>query len=296
MKDKKYFCVNVNQYVGHHNFYVYKPASLNNPQNDSVMFIIGSFMQYASAFDSVKNCLIFWPVFYKVPEKLSHYNAVVVCDNPHLQYCKFYQENNIIYLPPVDDIDLFNGAYIAKTAKIGKNATIFPGAYIGGEVTIGDNVYIGSGVKLVGEIRIGNNVVIRENSVVGADGLSTDRDEDGKAVTMPQFGGVILEDDVQVGANTVIGRGAIDNTVIHKGCKIDNCCFISHNVHLGADTFVVGESIMFGSSTTGVQAYISGNATIREGIHIGNKAVVGMGAVVTRTVPDGMVVKGNPAK
>lgn len=93
--------------------------------------------------------------------------------------------------------------------------------------------------NFLGEAHVGNNVVIRENTVIGADGLTTDRDENGKALTIPQFGGVILEDDVQIGALTVIERGAIDNTTIKKGSKIDNSCFISHNVTIEEDAFLV---------------------------------------------------------
>lgn len=191
---------------------------------------------------------------------------------------------------------MVNGAFIANGAKIGQNCRIFPGAYIGSEVVMGDNVYVGTGAKLVGEVHIGNNVVIRENTVIGADGLSTDRDENGRALTMPQFGSVVLEDDVQIGALTVIGRGAIDSTVIRRGSKIDNSCFISHNVQIGEDAFVVGETIMFGSSSLGDQGFISGNSTIRDGRHVGKKAKVGMGSVVTKDVADGMIVKGNPAR
>ena len=161
---------------------------------------------------------------------------------------------------------------------------------------MGDNCYVGTGARLVGEIHMGSAVIIRENAVIGADGLSTDRDEYGRALTMPQFGGVVLEDNVQIGALTVIARGAIDNTVLKCGTKVDNSVFISHNVILGEDTFVVGETIMFGSSSTGKQAFISGNSTIRDGRHIGEKSVVGMGSVVVRDVEDGAVVKGNPAK
>lgn len=191
---------------------------------------------------------------------------------------------------------MVDSAFIADGAVIGERVVIMPGAYIGGEAQIGNDVYIGAGVKIVGEAIIGNRVVIRENTVIGADGLSTDRDEDGRAATMPQFGSVILEDDVQVGANTVIARGAIDSTVIGKGSKIDNQCFISHNVKMGEDTFVVGETIMFGSSSTGKRAYISGNSTIRNGIHVGEQALVGMGSVVVKNVEDRSVVKGNPAR
>lgn len=293
---KTYFHVNVGKYFPELDFEVVRSASLNNPKDNAVMFVTEKYIDKANVFYSVNHCLIYWPDTIDVPEGVAEKHAVYKCENPHLNYCKFFAENNITYYPPIEEYDVINGAYVAKTAKIGQNFKIFPGAYIGGEVEIGDNVYIGSGVKLVGEIYIGNNVVIRENAVLGADGFTSDRDEKGKAVTMPQFGCIILEDDVQVGANTVICRGAIDDTTIHRGSKISNGCQISHNVQLGADTFIVGESYMCGSSSTGEQVFISGNSTIRNGIHIGDHSIVGMGSVVVKPVADGAIIKGNPAK
>lgn len=293
---KKYFRVNVRKYVPNKDFEVVRPASLNNPKDHAVMFISADYMDYVDAFRKCKECLVFWPADKMVPHDLLALHAICIVENTRNGYCGFFRDNNITYYPPVEEFEVVNGAYIAKTAKVGNNCRILPGAYIGGEVEIGDNCYIGLGTKLVGEVHIGNNVVIRENSVIGADGLSTDRDEKGRALTMPQFGGVIIEDDVQIGALTVIGRGAIDNTILKRGSKVDNSTFISHNVILGEDTFVVGESIMFGSSSTGKQVLISGNSTIRNGRHIGNKAVIGMGSVVVKNVEDGAVVKGNPAK
>lgn len=293
---KEYFRVNVSKYVAGKDFDVVRPASLNNPKDNAVMFIGEQYIAQADIFRECKNCLIFWPENIEVPSNFEGNHAIVMCQKPRREYCRFFQENAITYYPPVEEFEVVNGAYIAKSAKVGRNCTILPGVYIGGEAEIGDNCYIGLGTKLVGEVHIGNNVIIRENSVIGADGLSTDRDENGKALTMPQFGGVIIEDNVQIGALTVIGRGAIDNTVLHRGSKVDNSSFISHNVVLGEDTFVVGESIMFGSSATGRQVLISGNSTIRDGRHIGDKAVIGMGSVVTKNVEDGAVVKGNPAK
>lgn len=293
---KKYFEINVGEYVADKKFSIYRPASLNNPKSNAVMFIMAEYMKYQEVFYNVKECLIFWPKEQVVPVGILENHAVVKCENPHLQYCKFFQENNLTYLPPRENGRMENGAFIADSSVIGKNTVIMPGAYVGGEVVIGDNVYIGAGTKLVGEVYIADGVIIRENSVIGADGLSTDRDENGRAVTMPQFGGVILEENVQIGANTVVARGAIDNTIIRRGSKIDNQCFVSHNVIVGEDTFVVGETIMFGSSSTGNKAYLSGNSTIRNGIHIGDNALVGMGAVVVKNVENGKIVKGNPAR
>ena len=293
---KEYFKVNVSKYVSGYDFDVVRPASLDVPKDNAVMFVSAGYMDRVDAFRKCNNCLIFWPNDQVVPDDLLRRHAVCVVDNPRHGYCGFFRENGITYYPPFEDVELINGAFIAKTARIGKNCIIMPGAYIGGEVELGNNCYIGTGARLVGEIHVGNNVVIRENSVLGADGLSTDRDIEGKALTMPQFGGVILEDDVKIGALTIIARGAIDNTIIKKGVKVDNSAFISHNVVLGEDTFVVGETIMFGSSSTGKQAFVSGNSTIRDGRHIGDKSIVGMGSVVVKNVEDGAIVKGNPAK
>ncbi|OUO25467.1 UDP-3-O-(3-hydroxymyristoyl)glucosamine N-acyltransferase [Eubacterium sp. An3] len=293
---KEYFKINASRYVEDKAFDVLRPASLSIPKDNAVMFIIESRINEAAVFMKCENCLIFWPKDVDTPGGLEARHAVCKVENPHREYCRFFYDNKITYLPPVEDYEVINGAYICKGAKIGENCRILPGAYISGETEIGDNVYIGSGARLIGEIHVGNNVVIKENTVIGADGLSTDRDESGKALTMPQFGGVVLEDDVQIGALTVIARGAIDNTTIKRGSKVDNSSFISHNVIIGEDTFVVGETIMFGSSSTGDKAYISGNATVRDGRHIGSGAIVGMGAVVVKNVSDGCVVKGNPAK
>lgn len=293
---KEYFNVKVSKYIEGSELEIVRPASLNNPKDNAVMFITKGHIAEADAFLKCKDCLVFWPKDVEVPENIKERHAVVPCASPHNSYCRFFAENGITYLQPIDDYNLVGGAYIAKTASIGEDCTIFPGVYIGGEVTIGDHVYIGSGVKLVGEVHIGNNVVIRENTVLGADGLSTDRDENGAAITMPQFGSIVIGDDVQIGANTTIARGAIDETRIKRGAKIDSCTFISHNVTVGEDSFVVGETIMFGSSSVGERALISGNSTLMNMVHIGDGSIVGAGAVVTKSVEAGRIVKGNPAK
>ena len=295
MTDPVYFRIDASQYVPGKDFPILRPASLNHPKDNAVMFIIADYLSHADAFLKCSSCLVFWPDTEPVPEALKERHAVVPSHNPKNAYCAFFRDNGITYDPPVEEFDIIGGAYIAKTASIGKNCRILPGAYIGGQVEMGDDCYIGSGARLVGEIHMGNRITIRENTVIGADGLSTDRDEDGSALTMPQFGSVIIEDDVKIGALTVIARGAIDQTILRRGVKIDNSTFISHNVVLGEDTFVVGETIMFGSSSTGKQVFISGNSTIRDGRRIEDGARIGMGSVVTKNVEPHSVVKGNPA-
>ena len=293
---KEYFRVNVSKYIPGKDFDVVRPASLNNPKDNAVMFVTDKYGKDDAALMKCNNCLVFFSDKLAVPNTIQERHAVVICSKAQNAYCMFFRENGITYYPDIEDFVVVNGAYIAKTARIGDKCIILPGAYVGGNISIGSNCYIGSGARLVGDVTVGNNVIIRENTVIGADGLSTNRDQNGKGLTVPQFGGIVIEDDVQIGALTVIARGAIDDTVIKRGSKIDNSVFISHNVVLGEDTFVVGETIMFGSSSTGNQAFISGNSTIRDGRHIGTKSIVGMGAVVVKDVEDGGLVKGNPAK
>lgn len=293
---KEYFRVNVSKYDKGKNFDVVRPASLNHPKDNAVMFIMEKKIEQAKAFEKVSDCLIFWPSSCLIPDKLTERHAVVQCEKPHNEYCRFFKDNDITYLPQKEQMHYIDGAWIAVDAQIGTGTMIFPGAYISGECRIGNHVYIGSGVKLVGEVEIGDNVVIRENTVIGADGLTTDRDADGRAITMPQFGKVVLEDGVQIGANVTIARGAIDETRICRGAKIDSGAFISHNVQIDEDSFVVGEAMMFGSSSVGRRCLISGNSTIMNMVHIGDESIVGAGAVVTKSVPEKTIVKGNPAR
>ena len=294
---QSYFSVNVSKYDEKKCYDIVRPASLNAPKNNAVMFVTEKYIHQADVLNCVNECLVFWPdSVAEIPAELAEKHAIVKCSNPHNAFCEFFRDNKITNIPAPEEMRTVNGAWISHNAVLGENVTVMPGAYVGAGCRVGDNVYIGTGTKLLGDVLIGNNVLIRENTVIGADGLTTDRDAQGKAITMPQFGEIVIEDDVQIGAGVIIARGAIDRTQICRGAKIDNGVFVSHNVYIGEDTFVVGETIFFGSSSTGKRCLISGNATIMNCVHIGDDAVVGAGAVVVKPVQAGSVVKGNPAK
>lgn len=291
-----YFRVNVSTYDSSKEFVVTRPASMNNPKDHSVMFIQKKYLSNASKFAAVFDCLIFWPDGVEVPVDISSKHAVCICKDPHIEFCRFFKDHGITnYVQPGEIVE--RDHYITcGNVEIGEGTKVFPYVYINGNVTIGKNCYIGAGTKIIGNVYIGDDVLIRENAVIGADGLTTDRDENGEAVTMPQFGGVIIEDNVQIGASVVIERGAIDNTVIKSGCKLDNACFVAHNNTIGNNVFMVGESSTFGSVTIGDNTLISGNASIRQGLSVGKNCIVGVGSIVTRSVKDKTTVMGNPAK
>ena len=293
---KEFFCIDASKYDETKQFHVVRPASLSNPQDNAVMFVTEGFLKYWEAVLTVKECIVIWPENHPVPEELAKRHAVILSKEPRYGFAKFFYENHVTNNAMPKPYQVKNGAMICEGAEIGEGTIIFPGAYVDGDVKIGKNCYIASGVRIVGNVQIGDDCIIRENSVIGSDGLTTRRDEEGKIITIPQFGGVVIENNVQIGANSVVCKGAIDNTIIGSGSRIDNCSFISHNVRMGRDTIVVGEVLMMGSSSTGERAYLSGNVVVRDGVSIGEDAFVGMGAVVTKNVPAGVTVKGNPAR
>lgn len=293
---KEYFSIEASRYDATKSFRVVRPASILNPKDHAVMFVTEGFLKYWEAALTVEECIVIWPENHPVPAELSGKHAVILSKEPRFGFAHFFYENHVTYNTAPKPYQVKNGAVFCEGAEVGEGTVVFPGAYVDGDVKIGKNCYIASGVRLVGSVCIGDDCVIRENTVIGSDGLTTRRNEEGKVLTIPQFGGVVIEDNVQIGANSVVCKGAIDNTVIGSGSRIDNCSFISHNVRMGKDTIVVGEVLMMGSSSTGERAYLSGNSVIRDGVSVGEDAFVGMGSVVTKDVPAGVTVKGNPAR
>lgn len=295
-KLKEFFCIDASKYDKTKQFNVVRPTSILNPKSNGVMFITEGFMKYWKSVLTVDQCIVIWPENHPVPEEVAKRHAVILSEEPRYGFAKFFHENNVTYNTMPKPYQVKDGAMICDGAEIGEGTIIFPGVYVNGDVKIGKNCYIASGVRIVGDVQIGDDCIIRENTVIGSDGLTTRRNEKGKIITIPQFGGVVIEDNVQIGANSVVCKGAIDNTIIGSGSRIDNCSFISHNVRMGRDTIIVGEVLMMGSSSTGDRAYLSGNVVVRDGVSIGEDAFVGMGSVVTKDVPAGVTVKGSPAR
>jgi len=160
---------------------------------------------------------------------------------------------------------------------------------------IGAGSVIHSGVHMYDGVRIGRNVMIHSGCVIGSDGFGFERNEAGKWVKFPHIGGVVIEDDVEICALTHVARGALWDTVIGQGTKIDAQCHIGHNVIIGQDCVICAQA-MVGCSSVGHGVWIAPGAILRNKIHIGNGALVGMGSVVTRDVPDKMTVMGVPAR
>jgi len=180
-------------------------------------------------------------------------------------------------------------AVIESPVSIGPNCTLGK-CTIGSNVVIKGNVYIGDGTI------VGNNVLIHPGAVIGADGFGYSREDNGTLIKFPHIGGVLIEDDVEIGANTCVDRGALGNTKILRGAKIDNLVHVAHNVVVGRNVTVIANAMLGGSVTIGDNSWISPSATIRDTIKIGERCTVGMASLVTKDIPNGQTVAGSPAR
>jgi UDP-3-O-[3-hydroxymyristoyl] glucosamine N-acyltransferase len=195
-----------------------------------------------------------------------------------------------------DDPEVYTkNSYIAPSAKIGKNVRIGVGCVIEGNVVIGDNTEIHHNVVIRNKTRIGANCTIHSGTVIGEYGFGYVKNEQNEKTMLRHYGGVVIEDDVHIGDNCVIIRGAIDDTIIHKGVKMNTMVHIAHNDEIGANTLITSPCHVCGSVTIGENCHIAG-ATIRNQRTVGANVTVGLGAVVVKDVEDGLTVVGNPAK
>lgn len=193
--------------------------------------------------------------------------------------------------------DVAVGAYtiIEDNAEIGSNTIIYGGSYIGHHSKIGGGALIYPHVSIREMTEIGNRVVIHSGAVIGSDGFGFATVK-GVQEKIPQIGSVLIEDDVEIGANVTIDRARFDKTIIAKGTKIDNLVQIAHNVVVGENCIIVAQSGVSGSTTLGKRVILAGQAGIVGHITIGDGVVVAAQAGVTKSVPPKTKVSGYPAK
>lgn len=202
---------------------------------------------------------------------------------------------------------------ISKTAKIGKNVFIGDFVHIGDHVVVGDNTKIYHNVTIHDNVKIGNECIIFSGvvlmdfcivgnkctlcagCVIGADGFGFAPIKDGHYIKVPQTGNVIIEDDVEIGANTTIDRATMGSTVIKKGTKLDNLVQIAHNCEVGPHTVIAGQTGVSGSTKIGANCLIGGQVGIAGHITIGNNSMLGAQSGIISSVPEGSQMMGSPA-
>ena len=187
-------------------------------------------------------------------------------------------------------------AYIGKKARVGDYTKIYENVYVGDGVTIGAHCIIYPGVRIYPGMQIGNNVIIHSNAVIGADGFGFAPLEDGTGKKIEHTGNVIIEDDVEIGANTTIDKSQMGSTIIHRGVKIDNLCMIAHNVEISENTVMAGQSGIAGSTKIGRHCILGGQVGIAGHLTVADNTSFGAQAGLQGSVKkEGQAFMGSPA-
>lgn len=184
---------------------------------------------------------------------------------------------------------------IEQGAKIGDNVQLYPQCYVGDNVTIGEGTKIYPGVKIYEGCVIGKNCIIHSGVVIGADGFGFAPKEDGSFAKIPQLGNVVIEDNVELGANTCIDRAKTDTTYIRQGVKLDNLIQIGHNVEIGANTVMSAQVGVAGTSKVGSNCFVAGQVGVADHITIGDRVKIGSKSGIDKSVGNDEIRFGYPA-
>ncbi len=206
--------------------------------------------------------------------------ARIVCNDPYSYFARVSQLFNPRITQPAG---IHPSACVAPSARLGARVSIGPGCVVGEGVTIGEDSCLYPGVVIYPGCRIGARAILHSGVVLGADGFGIAKDG-GRWLKIPQIGGVTIGDDVEIGANTTIDRGALDDTIIEDGVKLDNLIQIGHNCRIGAHTAIAGCVGVAGSADIGSHCTIGGGAVILGHLSICDHVNVSADTVISRSI------------
>ncbi len=186
-------------------------------------------------------------------------------------------------------------AYIGKNVRLGAGVQIYPNVYIGDNVTIGEGTILYAGVKVYANCQIGKQCILHAGVVVGSDGFGFEPDAQGVNQKIPQIGNVIIEDDVEIGANTTIDRAMMGSTIVRKNAKIDNLVQIAHNVEVGESTFLCAQVGIAGSTKVGKHCILTGQVGAAGHIEIADNCIFGAQSGIAGSIRKPGMYMGSPA-
>lgn len=194
-----------------------------------------------------------------------------------------------------EDVYIGPFVYIGENVLIGNGVKIYPNTTIADNCNIDENTLIYSGVKIYDGTSIGKDCILHSGVVLGSDGFGFAPQEDNNYKKVAQIGNVIIEDDVEIGANTTIDRATVGSTIIRRGVKLDNLVMIAHNVEIGENTVVAAQAGISGSTKVGKNCIIAGQAGLIGHLKIGNNVTIGAQAGISNNPKDGSILLGSPA-
>ncbi len=220
-------------------------------------------------------------------------NCQIICvENPRRA---FMQVLNTFFVKKKEHT-IFSNAIIHASVTLGKNVSIGANVVIEAHCEIGANTVIDHNTVIKENTIIGENVIIGSNNTIGGAGYGYEKNEEGQFEFIPHIGNVVIKDLVEIGNNTCIDRAVLGSTILEENVKVDNLVHIAHGVHVGVNSMVIANSMIAGSVKIGSDAWIAPSASVLNQKSIGDNAIIGMGAVVLKDVPEGKIFIGNPAR
>lgn len=270
-------------------------AFLSNPKYNKYLYnteativIVNQDMQLEA---EVKATLIRVPDAYKAFASLLELYQQAKGNKTGIESTSFIDDSAILG----NDVYCGAFAYIGKNVRIGNHVKIYPQVYIGDNSIIGDDSILFSGVKIYEDTRIGQACILHSGAVIGSDGFGFAPMEDGTYKKIPQVGNVILEDLVEIGANTTVDCATMGSTIIRKGTKIDNLVQIAHNVEIGENTVMASQTGIAGSTKVGRSCMFGGQVGVAGHITIGDHVSLGAMSGVNNSIKSNRTVLGAPA-
>ena len=292
--------------VGNPNIEVFKLSKIEEGTEGSLTFLANP--KYANYIYSTKASITIVNASFQPESTLS--TTLIKVEDAYKSFSKLLEYYNQVKLmksgieqPTVisenvtygEHLYLGSFSYIGKNVQIGNNVKIYPNSFIGDNVVIGDNVILFAGVKIYSESIIGSNCMLHSGVIIGSDGFGFAPTEDGSYSKVPQIGNVILEDFVEIGANTTIDRATLGSTLIKKGVKLDNHIQIAHNVEIGENTVIAAQTGIAGSTKIGSNCMIGGQVGIVGHLTIGNNVRIQAQAGIGKNIADNETLQGSPA-
>jgi UDP-3-O-[3-hydroxymyristoyl] glucosamine N-acyltransferase len=267
---------------------VIKPCSLDNCCDGGLVFLKKYDERMLSILSGWQNITAIVTLEYHGKLSCSY----VISGNPRLDFARVLQE---FFVPKV-----LSG--ISETARIGRNVSLGKDVTMGDYSIIGNDVVIGDGTEIRHHVVIGDNTIIgrgcliKSNTVIGEEGFGFERDEKGVPIRIPHLGKVIIGNNVEIGALNTVMRGTLDDTIVADNVKTDDHVHIGHNVRVGQGCLITACVEISGSAHIGEMTWLGPNCSVMNGITIGDNCLIGLGTVVTKSLPDNVVVAGCPAK
>lgn len=292
MERKFKYCVD--RLNNNYEFFIYNVSTISNPQNNTILFLKKENQELTDSLKGIKESIV---ILKKGLNGgfLKENNLVIYSDNPRYLYAKLLTE---ILLENKKETKIFfkNGYYYGENFRCEDNVVIEPFVIIGNNVSIKEGTIIKSGTKIGNNVSIGKNCYIRENSVIGGEGFGIEKDEFGNNFRLPHIGGVVIKDNVEVGALTTVCSGTIEPTIVNEYVKIDDHVHVGHNTYIGKNSLLTAGTIIGGSTKLGYNCWTAPNTAIKNGLKIGNNVTLGMSARVLKDVEDNQVLTNEKAE